>query len=730
MKKYISKILSLLICGALSLSMFACTPQEEGSGEKDYSKVQNSSDSYEEFIDTYVEELRYNNVSDSSTYFIQNGVSDYKILVSNNEDSYEAELKAAEEIKYFIYDAYGFKLDIVFDTDESVGEYDTSKKYLSIGNTKFYKASPLNGKITQAELGVDGFKIETYGNVVIMNAYGNNGKVYAAYGWLERNMDYKYYAKDEWRITKEPNVLLKNMSVLDRPEFESRFLDTATNSAENIDWIVRLRHHGSQGGRQYPGTEGGGWIGSDQSLCLEFLKAEKYCKDHPSWFTGDGLSKSGQMCISTVLDNQDDKGLKPLDTMVSTIINEIVIPNPTKRVFMLGINDNATHQCRCEDCSEEVSQIRYSGQMCLLANAIKLKLNEWQESLPEDDPNKNRYIQLSFFAYLYTLEAPVVYDAANDTYKPVPYDAPYECLGGTGTAGDGDYSDLTLDECVTVRIAPIESVNMHTHYDREYNEPAYTAFESWSQISSKLSVWDYGTTFSDYISPYPDWGENQDDLKYFRAKNVTELLTQLPAHTSGTSFFAMMLYVRSQLMWDMDQSVEELYKDFIYNYYGPQAFDAIYGYFTFLRNYMQMADSSYLDETGQEVKGFINANGAKVEYHGYIYEVFTTERWFPLTTLMQLKAFFTEAEAQLALVKDTEPKYQKYLDRVQVESLFSRYIELKCYRSYYSNEQVYEMTSEFERISTLGNLTQTSNAGKNGVMQIQNFIAGLYKGIN
>ena len=191
MKKYISKILSLLICGALSLSMFACTPQEEGSGEKDYSKVQNSSDSYEEFIDTYVEELRYNNVSDSSTYFIQNGVSDYKILVSNNEDSYEAELKAAEEIKYFIYDAYGFKLDIVFDTDESVGEYDTSKKYLSIGNTKFYKASPLNGKITQAELGVDGFKIETYGNVVIMNAYGNNGKVFAAYGWLERNLDFK-----------------------------------------------------------------------------------------------------------------------------------------------------------------------------------------------------------------------------------------------------------------------------------------------------------------------------------------------------------------------------------------------------------------------------------------------------------------------------------------------------------------------------------------------------------
>ena len=317
-----------------------------------------------------------------------------------------------------------------------------------------------------------------------------------------------------------------------------------------------------------------------------------------------------------------------------------------------------------------------------------------------------------------------------DSYKVREYDAVYECLGGDGENGDGDYDDLELHEDIIVRIAPIESVNMHTHYDREYNEIAYNAFEAWSQIAAKMSVWDYGTTFSDYISPYPDWGIIVDDFKYFRAKNVTELLTQLPAHTSGTSFFAMMMYVRSQLMWDMDQDIEWLFKDFMYNYYGPQAFDDMYAYFTFLRNYMQMADSGYFDKDGMEVKGFINANGVRVEYHGYIYEVFTTERWFPMVTLMKLKEFFTSAEAKLELVKNTEPKYQKYLDRVQVESLFTRYMDLKNFRSYYSNEQVAQMTDEFERIAALGNLTQTSNAGKNGVMQIQDFIANLRRGIS
>jgi hypothetical protein len=137
---------------------------------------------------------------------------------------------------------------------------------------------------------------------------------------------------------------------------------------------------------------------------------------------------------------------------------------------------------------------------------------------------------------------------------------------------------------------------------------------------------------------------------------------------------------------------------------------------------MQMADSSYISADGQEVKGFINADGARVEYHGYIYEIFTNTKWFPMVTLMQLKAFFTEAEAQLELVKNTEPKYQKYLDRVQVESLFSRYMDLKNYRSYYSNMELATMVDEFERIAKIGNLTQINNGGKNGVKQIEDFI--------
>lgn len=754
MKKYISKIVSLLMCCSLGVSLVACDNTTSGGGDKDINNGQNSSDAYNEFIDTYVDTINKNNVTDSDKILYSNGVTDYSIVVSSDSYSQKVEIKAADEINFFMNDAVGIRFPVLVEGRDTIasavdddGNFVNTNKYICIGNTSFYKASPMYGTLNSSDMGNDGFGIQTYGNTVIMNACGNNGIIYSAYGFLERNMDYHYYAQDEWRIAKDSTRYLKNMDVIDVPEFESRMLDTATNTSATSDWLVRLRHHGSQGSLyNYDGMEAAGWKLSDQSLCLELLDYRTYQVGHPSWYNGDGASKSGQMCMTTVLKNEPtgSDNISPLDEMFKNLVGYIQA-YPNDRVFMLGINDNETHKCRCGDCSEEVAKIKYSGQICLLANALMKRIESWQEgtyaedypdthtSAPVAEPtdnDKERTINLSFFAYLYTIEAPMTYSAATDSYEVVPYDAPYKDFGGDGVNGDGDDNDLPLRNNIIVRIAPIGSVNMHTHYDREYNQQAYIAFTTWSQMSTKLAVWDYGTTFSDYISPYPDWGVIQDDFKYFRACNVKELLTQLPAHTSGTSFYALMLYLRSQLMWNMDQDVEYLIQDFFYNYYGPQAYDAMYGYFNWLRNYFQMADATYEDANGNVIKGFKNANGDVVEYHGYIYEVFTTSKWFPLVTLNQLKTFFTTAENQLALVKNTEPKYQKYLDRVHVESLFIRYIDLANYSSYYSNDQLADMIDKFEDYAALGNLTQLSNAGKNGVQQIRDFISNCRNRLN
>lgn len=770
MKKYLSKIVSLLMCCALSLTLVACGDNNSGNtgnngnsgnegGNPD--NKQNSSIAYNEFIDTYVDTINKEVVSDSDIVLYTNGTTDYKIVVSSDSYSQISELKAAEEINFFMKDAVGIEFPVLVEGKDEVasatdadGNFVTTNKYICIGNTSFYKASPMYNTFDYSDMGNDGFKIQTHGNTVIMNSLGNNGIVYSAYGFLQRNMDYHYYAQDEWRITHDSTRFLKNMDVVDVPEFQSRMLDTATNTSDTSDWLVRLRHHGSQGSRyNYEGMEAAGWKLGDQSLCLELLRANKYYHDkedevhsHGNWYTGDGLAYTGQMCISTVLQNNEEAdGCRPLDKLFEELVQKIEA-YPNDRVFMLGINDNQLHQCPGKKngvcrCAEEFTTIKYSGQMCLLANALMKRVLSWQAGTYNEDYNvpvedvplpnehdQNRVINLSFFAYLYTIDAPVEYNPVTNDYDIIAYDAPYEDFGGNGkygdeAEGDGDDNDLALMDNIIVRIAPIRSVNMHTHYDTEYNNSAYLAFENWKEISPILAVWDYGTTFSDYLAPYPDWGVIQDDFKYFRACNVKELLTQLPAHTSGTSFYALMLYLRAELMWDMDQDVEFLIKDFFYNYYGPQAFDAMYGYFNWLRNYFQMMDAVSYNENGDKVEGLVNADGKRIYYHGYIYTIFTTAEYFPYVTINQLKKYFTEAERQIELVKNTEPKYQKYLDRVHVESLFVRYIDLKEFYLQYSNDELADMIDKFEAYAEIGNLTRFDNSkATDAPQQLANFV--------
>ena len=906
MNKKFVKLLSLLMGVGLAFSMTACNVEFKFGKKDDKTVIDNTvkgGDALNEKKFNNGEDNTKNDIEETDTFLYKDGATDYKIVVPAESVNKDTEEMAASELKFFMNDATGIKFEVIDDskiTYKEDGSYDFNSKYISIGDTKIFNQTDIkndayNGEkvFTQQFIGLDGFVIKTIGNTVVINAVGNNGKVYGAYGFLERNMDYRFYYKDEWAICKDPQRTVKKMDVIDRPEFESRYLDTATN-AGNIIYMMRVRQHGSQGASITGGMEGGAWKLSDQSLCGELLDFNVYVKGgHGNWYSGDGGYRTGQMCVATVLENQysyvvkkadymdtykfgdgtyapvtgfipgedinlletasgfvyekpaqfnyayetkvikadtelngvklvgnkfivnsdftltpaaaeatenfitfnegdiayvlnvggtasyvpvgyeafkttdhedllksvtpvirnlngsyythqnsgriilvdeynqanfngvdirlrpDD--IKPLDEMTKNLIGYIV-KNPNARVFMLGINDNSTYQCKCEKCTPQVEKIRYSGQMVLLAKALQKNIRAWQngEELPGVEPvserDKNRVIKLSFFAYLYTIEAPTTRDDTTGEYTRVPYD--YD--------GDGDYDDLKCDEDIIIRIAPISSVNMHTHYESDYNSQANEAFKSWKEIAENFAVWDYGTTFSDYISPYPDWGVIQDDFYYYRENNVTELLTQLPAHTSGTSFFALMIYLRAQLMWDMDQDVEWLIQDFFKHYYGPEAYDAMWAYFNFLRCYMQAADVKYTSPDGKtELNGFVNEDGATVTYHGYIYEIFTQPKWFPFNTVQKLKGFFTQAIAALDAAKDTEEKYQTYYDRVQVESLFYRYMLLKNYKMEFSNEELNTMVDEFETYARIGNLTQFNNSGKNGAKQVESFIATL-----
>ena len=73
--------------------------------------------------------------------------------------------------------------------------------------------------LDKAELGTDGYKILTKDNTVIMNAAGENGKMYSVYEFLDRNLGVKFYAADEIKTPAADDVYLKNFNLTDIPDF-------------------------------------------------------------------------------------------------------------------------------------------------------------------------------------------------------------------------------------------------------------------------------------------------------------------------------------------------------------------------------------------------------------------------------------------------------------------------------------------------------------------------------
>ena len=215
MKKLASKLLCLIIALMLSFTLVSCKTDDSVD---DGNNGGGDDGTTTEFYNPNEKE----EVSLTNIVFVSNGVSDYKIVIPeghNRKDTYE-DCYAAYEIQYFVHDATGVTIPVIEDTE--ITGLDENAKYISIGDTKIYADSDMYGTLDFDILGNDGIKIETYGNTVVANAFGLNGKLYTAYGFLERIMDWNYYAEDIWTMTEDDVIYMKDMSVVDIPTFQQR----------------------------------------------------------------------------------------------------------------------------------------------------------------------------------------------------------------------------------------------------------------------------------------------------------------------------------------------------------------------------------------------------------------------------------------------------------------------------------------------------------------------------
>ena len=105
----------------------------------------------------------------------------------------------------------------------------------------------------------------------------------------------------------------------------------------------------------------------------------------------------------------------------------------------------------------------------------------------------------------------------------------------------------------------------------EQNRKFVEDIEGWSAITDKLYVWDYTTNFGHYVSPHPNFGCLQGNAQFFRDNHVVGLFEQGAYQAPHAEFAELRAWILAKLLWNPDQDVEPLYRDFFEGYYGPAA---------------------------------------------------------------------------------------------------------------------------------------------------------------
>lgn len=585
-------------------------------------------------------------IEETNMEMFNNKTTDYKIIIPLEPSA--SDIKAVDELKYFFKQATDIDLLVETETDDSFNQDD---KHISIGKTNKLKNSGI--QLDSKKLGRDGYIIKTIGNTVFLAGATGNGTVFSVYRFLSAMFNYRYFAKDEIRLENKTKGNLINFDIIECPSIESRNLD-AYALYHDYEYLTRMRLTPAMGRKTDYFVQGWSTL-NDQSMATQILPYDKY-KDREGWFSGDIYT--GQMNVTKAY--YDDE---MFNEFTNNLINNFIAVEKDCKYFMLGINDNK-RGWRNEPHIEDYDKYKASGVMIRFMNKVSDRVQEW---IDQHEPGREVYLVM--FAYLYTLDPPVVYDEATNSYQPI------------------DESVVCKDN-IMVRIAPIESKNMYPHMDSKVNPTAAYAFAGWSAVAKNLAVWDYGTNFSSYIAPYPDWGTIQQNLKMYRDKGVRDILTQLPAHTQGTSLHDYKIFMRSELMWNVDADYKSLHNEFFENYYREAA-PVMQKYFDYL--VMTYASKANL-------------------YQGSLYYNLYSSSFWSYDNTLQLERYIDEAKEAILPIKEKDPDtYNKVYARLTQESLFYRYLQIEVFGDYYSKSNLFDMINSFKADAEEAKLVAVSN---------------------
>lgn len=343
MKKILTKIIVFTLNLVMVCSAFACAKEDSSNKQK-------------------AEKGSRDNLQESSCVLVENGSSNYKIVLPDNAD--ETIEFAATELKTIFQKSTGVTLPILY--SQSVGD-DLTGHYLSIGET----ALKSKAKISVENLKTSGYGLFLRENTLIMAGSTSRSTLYAVYEFLEKNLGYRYYADNEIFVRDVVNAKLLNFNYIYEPPF------AATNISAKSGGVI----YGGERLKTRDWDLPTGWPHSYGAL----LPKSKY-PDY--WVPGTSI-----LCLSNE-QMWEDAALNVIASM----------EEKQHYSYMLSAED-AWGKCSCDKCEEMDLQYSHSGLYVLFGNYVAKRVREhFAQTNPEVEP------LIFLLAYFDTKSPPVMED--------------------------------------------------------------------------------------------------------------------------------------------------------------------------------------------------------------------------------------------------------------------------------------------------------------------------------
>lgn len=388
-----------------------------------------------------------------------------------------------------------------------------------------------HGIAAPAELGPDGFVIKTQAQHLFIVGGSDQGTAYGVYGFLESQLGCRWWAWDEETVPQRAAIKLGDLDITEKPAFVLHDIWSQEAQTTKNDFLYKSRAKATV---QFTGGNG-----------TMFTYLKPFYDTHPDFLpmNDKGVRKFNNLHLNYLAPEMPELLAGAIEKDVKKRHGNI-----TDWIYALGQGDwyhgldqsPESKQVYADEAWTDPHGIERPG---LVAPLLRMA-NATSEILQQEYPG----IRVGIFPYMSVDSPPgkTVPGPNVDIYLP-------RLRYGTTLGIEEAASDLNPNAGSLKKSQMIKD-----------------SIEQWAKLApGRMFIWEYGVNYKNFVKPWPDLRSMAENIKYYHRVGVTGVMIQANYTGTGGDLAVLKNWIWGKLLWNPDQDVDKLLKEFCDGYYGP-----------------------------------------------------------------------------------------------------------------------------------------------------------------